>query len=128
MEPGLGLTVICVLTLRPLFVKIFDEARSTVKYDSMSIGTIPTRSVPVLDPYHRSSHHASVHGGRDNKERRWTPLGDDDPVPAEDRGEYGEAIRMTYEIRSVREVDVVDDGSSRLTLPGARPTRATDYV
>lgn len=99
-----------------------------VKYDTMSIGTMPTRSVPVLDPYHRSSHHVSVQGGRDNKEPRCTPFGDDDPVPAGDQGEYDKGTRMTYETSSVTEVDVVDDASSRLTLPGAGPTRAIDYV
>ena len=126
VEPGLGLTVICVLTLRPLFVKFFKAACSTVKSDAMSIGDLPSRKVP--DHMQRSSHRVSIHGGRGVEGGRWTPLGDDDPIKEQKAKKYGKAIRMTCEFKSVTDIDVVDVRSSRLTPPGTGPARAADYV
>lgn len=127
VEPGLGLTVICILTLRPLFIKFFHAACSTIKSDAMSITDLPARSVKALDPYHRANR-VSIHGGRDMEDGRWTPLSDDGTSREDVQKKYNKAIRLTYEIRSVTDIDVVDVRSSRLTPPGSGPARAADYV
>ena len=128
VEPGLGLTVICVLTLRPLFVKFFKAACSTGKSDAMSIGDMPSRSIKVPDHFPRSSHRVSIHGGHGIEEGRWTPLGDDETTKQHGPKKYGKAVRLTCEIKSVTDIDVVDVRSSRLTPPGSGPARTADYV
>jgi hypothetical protein len=129
VEPGLGLTVLCVLTLRPLFKKWFKAACSTVKSDAMSISDLPPRSVNVRDHYQRSSHRVSIHGGRGVDDGRWTPLTDDGESGIHAGKKYGKAIRMTCEIKSVTDIDVVNiRTTSRMTPPGSAPAKSIDYV
>ena len=46
----------------------------------------------------------------------------------EDEKKHGTAIRMTCEIQSVSDLDVVDVSSSRLTPPGIVQHNAVSYV
>jgi len=94
----------------------------------MSIGDMPSRPANGHANFQRSSHRVSIHGGHGVEEPRWTRLSDDSELKEAPVRKYGKAIRMTCEIRSVTDVDVVNVRSSRLTPPGTEPAKAMDYV
>lgn len=78
----------------------------------------------------RLSRRVSIHGGHGTGERSWTP----DTFQSDDDGRtsaakrYGNAIRMTWEVKTAAEVDVVDVRSSRLTPPGIEQSQVAHYV
>jgi hypothetical protein len=76
----------------------------------------------------RGSQRVSIHGGQGVDDRRWAPYSEDGDGKERGPRKYGKAIRMTCEIKSVTDIDVVDVRPSRMTPPGAQPSRVVDYV
>lgn len=111
LEPGLGLTVISILTLRPLFVQVF-RICSTDHSDGMSIGEMPSRHTKpqfwqTKEAY--DGRHICISGGQDDQAQNWSPeLLVDDIHKKSGPKKYGTAIRMTCEIRSVSDVGIVE--------------------
>ncbi|KIW05016.1 uncharacterized protein PV09_04172 [Verruconis gallopava] len=133
VEPGLGLTVISVLCLRPLFVKFFRAACSTLKSDAMSISDMPPRTLKMngygRDPDQNwQGQRVSIHGAQGDDNGRWTPHSEDSEIKEHGVKNYGKAIRMTCEIKSVTDIDVVDVRPSRMTPPGSQPAKVENYV
>jgi hypothetical protein len=98
----------------------------------MSISDMPARSVKMqaynTDGPGMGGQRVSIHGGQGVGDGRWTPYSDDGSGRESGPKKYGKAIRMTWEIKSVTDVDVVDVRPSRFTPPGAEPSKATNYV
>lgn len=70
----------------------------------------------------------SIHGGKGVDDGRWTPYSEDGSSKGQGPKKYGTAIRMTCEIKSVTDVDVVQVRPYRMTPPGSEPSKVAQYV